>query len=140
MEVCSFQPLLRNSCPFMTSPTFSFPLILNHTYPSMNSSPRRTGTEIYPCSSQTPRFLRRNPIPFLDVSSCFTSFVLIRFALPLALRSTGLHFISRMFSSLVSAAIPLSLRSTSSLSRFPFLYRTTSRSLFSLVQCCGSLP
>ena len=74
--------LLRTSCPCMISPTFSFPPTPNLTYPSMISSPHRTDTGTYPHSSQTPRSLRRNSIPFLDASSmfhlsCFRSVLLL---------------------------------------------------------------
>ena len=65
---------------------------------------------------------------------------LIRFALPPALRSAGLHLVPRMFSSLVSTAAPHSLRSTGPLFRFPILYRTIFHLVFSLVQRSGSLP
>ena len=133
-------PLLRNSCPFTTSPTFFFPLTPSHIYPLMNSLLLRTNTGTYLHLSPMPRSLRQNPIPFLDVSSCFTSFILICFALPPALQPTGLHFISRMFSSLSSAAAPQSLHSTGSSSRFPFLHRMILYLSFSLVQHCGSLP
>ena len=67
--------MLWNSYLFTIFPIFSFLLTPNHTFPSMNSSPHRTGTGTYPHLSQTPCSLRWDPVPFLDSSSCFTSFV-----------------------------------------------------------------
>ena len=133
-------PLLRNSCPYTTYPTFSFPPIERPISPSTNSSLHRTDIKIRPHSSPTPRSLRRDPVPILDASSCFTILVLIHFTLPPVLRSTGLHLVPRMFSSLDSAAAPHLLRSTGPPLRFPFLHHTILYPIFSLVQRSGSLP
>ena len=88
--------------------------------PSTNSSPHRTDTQTHPHSSLMPRISETRPVPILDASSCFTFLVLIRFALPPALRSAGLHFISRMLSSLDSAATPHPLRCTGFRTVSPF--------------------
>ena len=96
--------LLRNSCPCTTYPTFSSPLMEDPISPLTNSSLCRTNTRTHPHSSQTPRSSKQNPVLIIDASSCFTFYVLIRFALPPVLRSTGLHLFPRMFSSLESAA------------------------------------
>ena len=90
--------MLRNSYPCSTSHTLSFLLTTHRTSPSTSSSPLRTYLGTNPHSSPTPRSLRWNSIPFLDTSSHFTLFVLIRFTLPPDLRPAGLHFISRMLS------------------------------------------
>ena len=132
--------MLRNLCPYTTYPTFSFPPTEDPISPSTNSSPHRTDTRTHPLSSPTLRTSETRPIPLIDASSFFTIFVLIRFALPPVLRSAGLHFISRMFSSLVSAAAPQSLRSTGTPFRFPILHRTILYPVFPLVQRSGSLP
>ena len=126
--------LLRNSCRYMTYPTFSSPPTDHPISPSTNSSLRRTDTGTYPHSPSTPRSARRNSVPILDASSCFTFLVLIRFALPPVLRSAGLHLVPRMFSSFDSAAALHSLCSTGSPFRFPFLHRTILHLVFSLVQ------
>ena len=94
--------LLRNSCPYTIYPTFSSPLIEHPISPSMNSLLHRTDIKIRPHSSPTFCSLRRDPVPILDASSCFTFLVLIRFALPPVLRSAGLHLVPRMLSSLGS--------------------------------------
>ena len=116
--------MLRNSYPYTIYPTFSFPPIEHLISLLTNSSLHRIDIKTRPHSSPTPRSSRRDPVPILDTSSCFTFLVLIRSALPPALRSAGLYLVSHMFSSLNSAAIPHSLRNTGSPSRFPFLHRT----------------
>ena len=133
-------PLLRNSCPYTIYPTFSSPQTDHPISPSTISSLHRTDIPICPHSSLTPRSLRRNPVPIIDAPPHFTFLVLIRFALPPVLRSAGLHFQYRMFSSFIPAAAPYSLRSTGSTFRFPFRYCTTPRLFFLLVQRSGSLP
>ena len=55
---------------------------------------------------------------------------LIHFALPPVLRSAGLHLVPRMFSSLDSAAVPHSLRSTGPRSISPFYIIRFSISFF----------
>ena len=133
--------LLRNSCPYTTYPTFSFPPMEDHTSPLTNSSPHRTDTRIHPHSSptsRTPSPPTRSPYRCVFSVSPFS--YLIRLALPSVLRSVGLHFISRMLSALDSAAAPHSLRSTGTPYRFPFLHRTILYLVFSLVQRSGSLP
>ena len=112
--------VLRNSCPYTTYPIFSSPRTGHLISPSTSSSLHRTDISIHPHSSQTPRSPKRNSVPILDASSCFTFLVLIRFALPPVLQSTGLHLVPRMFSSLDSAAAPHSLRSTGPGSVSPF--------------------
>ena len=112
--------MLRNLCPYTTYPTFSSLPIDHPISPSTNSSLRRTGISIRPHLSLTPHSPRRNPVPILDVSSCFTFLVLIRSALPPVLRSIGLHLVPRMFSPFDSAAAPHSLRSTGPRSASPF--------------------
>ena len=104
--------MLWNSCLHAIYPTFSFPPMEDHISPSTNSSPHRTDTRTHPHSSPMPRTSETRSVPILDTSSCFTILVLIRFALPPALRSAGLHLVPRMFSSLDSAAAPHPLRST----------------------------
>ena len=89
--------MLRNSCPYTTYPTFSFPPMEGHTSPSMNSSPHRTDTRTHPHLSLMPRTSETRSDPIIDASSCFTVLVLIRFALPPVLRSAGLHLVPRMF-------------------------------------------
>ena len=132
--------LLRNSCPYTIYPTFSSLPMKDPISPSTNSSPHRTDTRTHPHSSPTPLTSETRSVPILDTSSCFTFPVLIRFTLPPVLWSAGLHFVSRMFSSLDSAAAPHPLRSTGSPYRFPFLHRMILYLVFSLVQRCGSLP
>ena len=66
--------LLRNSCPYTTYPTFSFPPMEDHTSPLTNSSPHRTDTRTHPHSSPMPRSFRTRSDPIIDTSSCFTSF------------------------------------------------------------------
>ena len=132
--------VLRNSCPYTIYPTFSFPPTEHPISPSTISSLHWTDTKICPRSLPTLRSSKRNPVPTIDASSCFTFLVLICSALPPALRSAGLHFTSRMLSSLVSAAAPHSLCSTGLPFRFPFLHRTILHLIFSLVQRSGSLP
>ena len=104
--------LLRNSCPYTIYPTFSSPLTEHPIYPSTNSSLHRTDIWICPHSSPTPISPRRNPVPIIDASSCFTFLVLIHFALLPVLRSAGLHLVPHMFSSLDSAVAPHLLHST----------------------------
>ena len=133
--------LLRNSCPYTTYPTFSFPPMEDHTSPLTNSSLHRTDTRTHPHSFPMPRVSETRSVPILDASSsCFTFLVLIRFALPPALQTAGLHLVPRMFSSLESAAAPHPLRSIGPPFRFPFLHRTILHLFLSLVQRCGSLP
>ena len=132
--------MLRNSCPYTIYPTFSSLQIERPTSLSKSSSHRRTDIKTRPHSSLTPRSPRRNPVPILVTPSCFTFFILIHSALPLVLRSAGLHLVPRMFSSLDSAAAPHSLCSTSSLFHFPFLHHTIHDLFLLLVQRCGSLP
>ena len=133
--------MLRNSCPYTIYPTFSSPPTDHLTSPSTNSSLPRTGIKIHLHSSPAPHSPRRNPVPTLDVSSCFTILVLIRSALPPVLRSAGLHLVPHMFSfPFESAAVPHSLRSTGTPSCFHFLHRTTFHLFYSLVQRSGSLP
>ena len=86
----------------------------------MNTSLHRADTETHPHSLPTPLSFERNPVPILNTSSCFAFLVLIRSALPPALRSAGLHLVPRMLSPLESAAAPHSLRSTGYPFRFPF--------------------
>ena len=142
IQPCQFERnrLLRNSCPYMTYPTFSFPPMEDPISPSTNSSLHWTDTRTHPRSSPTPHASETRSVPILDASSCFTFLVLIRFALPPVLRSAGLHLVPRMFSSLDSAVAPHSLRSTGSPFRFPFLHRTILYLVFSLVKRSGSLP
>ena len=135
-----YMQVLRNSCPYTTYPTFSFPPMEDHISPLTNSLPHRTDTQTRPHSSPTSRTSETRPDPIIDASSCFTLFILIRFALPPVLRSAGLHLVPRMFSSFDSAAIPYLLRSTGLLFRFPFLHRTIRLPFLLLVQHCGSLP
>ena len=132
--------MLRNSCPCMIYPIFSSPPTNRHIFPSTNSSPLQTDFGTCPHSSPMPRSRKRNPVPHIDMSSCFISFVLICFALPLVLRPAGLHFTSHMFSSLVPTVTSLSLRSLGPSYCFPILQCMILYSLFSLVQRCGSLP
>ena len=132
--------VLQNSCLYMIYPTFSSPPTEHPISPSTNSSLHWTNTKICPHSFPTPHSSKRNPVPILDASSCFTFLILIRFALPPALRSTGLHLVLHMFSSLGSAAAPHSLRSTGPPLHFPFLHRTILHLSLLLVQQCGSLP
>ena len=121
-DLLAFQPpLLRISCPYTIYPTFSSLPTDHRSSPSTISSLLRTDIGIYP---HTIPSRKRDPNPVIDASSCFTISVLIRFALPPVLRPAGLHFISRMFSSLDSAAAPHPLRSTGFPFRFPFLHRT----------------
>ena len=126
--------LLRNSCPYTTYPTFSFPPMEDLISPLTNSSPHRTNTRTHPHSSPMPRNTETRSVPIIDASSCFTFLVLIRFALPPVLRSAGLYLAPRMFSSLDSAAAPHSLRSTGSPFRFPFLHHTILYLFLPLVQ------
>ena len=135
-----YPQLLRNSCPCTIYPIFSSPPTNHHIFPSMNSSPLRTDFGTCPHSSPMPCSHKRNPVLHIDTSSCFISFVLIRFALPPVLRPAGLHFTSHMFSSLVPTVALLSLRSLSPSYCFPILQCMILYSLFSLVQRCGSLP
>ena len=86
--------LLRNSCLYTTSPTFSFPPTERPISPSMNSLLHRTNTKICPHSLPIPHSSERNPVPILDVSPYLTFLILIRFALPPVLRSAGLYFSS----------------------------------------------
>ena len=88
--------------------------------PLTNSSLHRTDILTHPHSSPTAHTSEARPVPIIDASSCFTLFILIRFALPPVLRSAGLHFISRMLSSLDSTAAPHSLHSTGPWSVSPF--------------------
>ena len=134
--------LLRNSCPYTTYPTFSFPPMEDPISPLTNSSPHRTDTRTHPHSSPIPRASETRSVPIIDESSssCFTFLVLICFALPPVLWSAGLHLYPRIFSSLDSAVAPHSLCSTGPLVHFPFLHRTILCLVFSLVQRSGSLP
>ena len=134
------EEVLRNSCPSTTYPTFSSLPTTHPISPSTNSSLHQTGILTHLHSFPTPRSPRRNPVPIIDASPCFTFLVLICFALPPVLRSTGLHSVPRMLSSLDSTAAPHSLRSTRPPFRFPFLHRTIPYLFLSLVQRCGSLP
>ena len=106
--------VLWNLCPPTISPTFSFLLTLTHISLLMNSLPLRTDTGTFPHSSPMPCSLRWNSIPFLDALHCFTFLILICLAPLLALWSDGFHFISRIFSSLESAVVPLPLLQFSS--------------------------
>ena len=67
--------LLRNSCPYMIYPTFSSPPTEPPISPSTNSSLHRTNTRISPHSLLTPHSSKRNPVPTIDASSCFTFLV-----------------------------------------------------------------
>ena len=67
--------LLRNSCPYTTYPTFSFPPMEDPISPSTNSSLHRTDTRTHPRSSPTPHASETRPVPILDASSCFTFLV-----------------------------------------------------------------
>ena len=55
--------LLRNSCPYTTYPTFSFPPKEDSISPSTNSSPHRTDTLTHPHSSLMPR-ISKTPVRF----------------------------------------------------------------------------
>ena len=57
--------LLRNSCPYTTYPTFSFPPTEDPISPSTNSSPHRTDTPIHPHSSPTSRTPETRTVPIL---------------------------------------------------------------------------
>ena len=67
--------LLQTSCPCTTYPTFSYPPTDHPSSPSTTSSPLWTDIGIYPHSSPDLHSLERNPVPIIDASSCFTSFV-----------------------------------------------------------------
>ena len=135
-----YNMVLWNLCPYTTYPTFFFPPMEDPISPLTNSSPLQTDTRTHPHSSPTPHTSEARSVTIIDMSSCFTLFVLIRSALPPVLRSAGLHLAPRMFSSFDSAAAPHSLRSTGLPFRFPFLHRTILHPFLSLVQRCGSLP
>ena len=98
--------VLRNSCPRMTYPTFSFPLMEDLISPSTNSSPRRTDTRTHPHSSPTPHASETRSVPILDASSCFTPFVINPFR-----SSTGPSVHWSPFR--ISYALPFSFRSRS---------------------------
>ena len=114
--------VLRNSLASMISPTFSSLPTLSHISPSTNSSLCRTATRTFPNSSPMPRSLRWNSVPIIDVLLYFTFFV----SDP-SHSSTGpsvrwFPFLSRMLSTLDSAAVPHLLRSTGTPFRSPFAY------------------
>ena len=67
--------MLWNSCPCMTYPTFSSLPIDHPISPSTNSSHPRTDARTHPHLSPTSRPPKRNPVPIIDTSSCFTFLV-----------------------------------------------------------------
>ena len=68
-------PMLRNSCLCTTYPTFSSLPIEHPISLSTNSSLHQTDFKICPHLSSTPHSPRRNSVPIIDTSSCFTFLV-----------------------------------------------------------------
>ena len=132
--------MLRNSCPYTTSPIFSSLLTTRCIFPSMNSSPLQTVSGTYPHSSQTPRSLRQNPVPIIDASSCFTflDLDLLRSSTSPSAHWSPFRISYAFLFSLCSCAAFAAQHRLSSHSSFQ--YRTTLCFLFSLAQRCGSLP